>query len=97
LPERALGDPKGSPPTGDLFCGVLFIIKIKNMKKFIKENWLKVVIIFTVIIITAGLFYWYEWRPNEIRKNCANETKKSVILSKLHDNLYNQCLRENGL
>ena len=63
------------------------------MKKFIKENWFKV----AILLVIVSLFYWYEWRPNEIRKNCANETKKSVILSKLHENLYNQCLRENGL
>ena len=31
LPERALGDPKGSLPTGGLFCKDLFIINIKNM------------------------------------------------------------------
>ena len=67
------------------------------MKKFIKENWFKVAIIFIIITAVTGLFYWYEWRPNQIRKNCAIETEKSVLLSKLHDNLYNQCLRENGL
>jgi hypothetical protein len=39
-----LGDPtcppdrqEGSPPTGDLFCKVLFIIKIKNMKTKFKD------------------------------------------------------------
>ncbi len=32
LPERASGDLKGLPPTGDLFCKILFIIKIENMK-----------------------------------------------------------------
>jgi len=45
LPERASGDPKGSPPTGDLFCKVLFIVKIKNMKKFIEENWFKILLV----------------------------------------------------
>ena len=68
-----------------------------TMKKFITENWFKVVIIFIVVIIVTGLFYWYEWRPSEIRKNCAIKTEKSVLASKLHENLYNQCLKENGL
>ena len=31
LSERALGNPKGLSPTGDLFCKVCFIVKIKNM------------------------------------------------------------------
>ena len=63
------------------------------MKKFIKENWFK----FVILLVIFGLFYWYEWRPSEIKKECAEKTQKSVLVSKLHDNLYNQCLRENGL
>ncbi len=55
MPERALGDPKGSSPTGDLFCEVLFVIKIKNMKKFIKPFVLGIGSIILGFVL-AGLF-----------------------------------------
>jgi len=42
------------------------------MKKFIKENWLKLSIFFILIIIAYSIFYWYEWRPTQIKKECAN-------------------------
>lgn len=27
----------------------------------------------TTIIIFAGLFYWFQWRPSQIRKKCFSE------------------------
>lgn len=42
-----------------------------NMKKFIKENWFKLSIIITVLIIVTGLFFWYEYRPYKAKKDCA--------------------------
>lgn len=55
------------------------------MKEFVKKNWFKAIFIFMVVIIVTGLFYWYEWRPNEIRKNC-----NSQVLNKIHDIYSNQ-------
>ncbi len=56
MPERALGDPKGSPPTGDLFCKVLFIIKIENMNKLIDKSFIFGVGAAILVSIFAGLF-----------------------------------------
>jgi preprotein translocase subunit YajC len=35
-------------------------------------NW---IIVGTIIVIISGLFYWYEWRPSEVRQNCHKEAK----------------------
>jgi len=40
--------------------------------KYKAINW---IIIGTIIVIISGLFYWYEWRPSEVRKNCYREAK----------------------
>lgn len=70
------------------------------MKKFIKENWFKIII----LLVLVGLFYWYEWRPSEIKKDCnkeAVEKARSVEdgnqAMKIYDARYKSCLRENGL
>ena len=38
----------------------------KIIKKFVKQNGFKIVISLSLV----GLFYWYEWRPSEIKKKC---------------------------
>ena len=67
------------------------------MKKYIKENWFKI----AIVIIIAGLFYWYEWRPSEIKKEChsyaTNKSSLSMNYISAYDNAYKQCLRKNGL
>ena len=81
------------------------------MKKFIKENWFKLTIIFIIVIITSGLFYWYEYRPSEIKKECfrgavdftheafEKEDSKGSLeeFKKAYDLFYINCLRKNGL
>ncbi|MCK4797620.1 MAG: hypothetical protein KAT05_09575 [Spirochaetes bacterium] len=70
------------------------------MKKIIKENWFKIV----VLLILVGLFYWYEYRPSEIKKQCNKESvEKAKNIEdgnqaiKIYDARYKSCLRENGL
>lgn len=41
-----------------------------------------------ILVILGGVFYWFQWRPSEIRKECSGEV---VPL------LYQQCLHERGL
>ena len=75
------------------------------MKKFIKENWFKMSIVFITIIILTGLFYWYEYRPSEIKKDCHNIASASIgkgieafsFGQNLYEGRYQKCLRENGL
>ncbi|MCK5084498.1 MAG: hypothetical protein KAQ64_02495 [Candidatus Pacebacteria bacterium] len=68
------------------------------MKKFIKENWFKIV----VLLVLLGLFYWYEWRPNKIIKQCSlNALDRAKIIKNSdredYEYFYRKCLRENGL
>jgi hypothetical protein len=68
------------------------------MKKFIKENWFKL----AILLVIAGLFYWHEWRPSEIKKDCFFISKEGasymrVTYSNEINFIYENCLRENGL
>ena len=44
------------------------------------------------LVIILGAFYWYEYRPSEIREKC-NKSSISVISEKI----YQSCLRDHGL
>lgn len=46
---------------------------------WIKENWFKVAIIIVLVFASTFLFYWHEWRPREIRKECYSETYGSAL------------------
>ena len=55
-------------------------VKSKNMKKIkeilIKLNDWKFIIL--IILIIGGAFYWYEWRPAQINKECLKKMKVAV-------------------
>lgn len=64
----------------------------------------------TIIVITVGvvffcaIFYWYEWRPSEIRKECnqialSKQTENLTLLGKQahYDYDFKACLNEKGL
>jgi len=53
-------------------------------------------IILIVIIILGIAFYWFEWRPAQIRKECSERSKVAIYGSN-YNNLFNQCLHEKGL
>jgi uncharacterized membrane protein len=50
-------------------------------------------IILIVLLILGFSFYWYAWRPRQIRNNC----KKGIIGIGLDaEQSYNKCLNERG-
>ncbi len=69
------------------------------MKEKIKKYWWIII----VILIIGGVFYWFQWRPGQIRKECNIRALKSGIESKLsggsggYDLFYRSCLRDKGL
>lgn len=69
------------------------------MEKFIKTN--RILIIGVVFL--AFLFYWYEWRPTEIKKRCneiaiQNATKGASLHRDQNYKIeYEVCLRSNGV
>lgn len=66
------------------------------------------VIVILLVILGSGIFYWFQIRPSEIRKECSKETKIRVqqeedapgepnYTSKQVNNWYRICLIEHGL
>ncbi|GMX57833.1 MAG: hypothetical protein YFSK_1630 [Candidatus Yanofskyibacterium parasiticum] len=76
------------------------------MKNFLANNWFKLAIIVIAALTIAGYFYWYAWRPNEIKQQCYTEAefdKNSVLeldtaaRQKLINNYYQDCLLRFGI
>ena len=44
------------------------------------------------LVIIAGAFYWYEYRPTQIRKEC-----NKPLSSQLSEKFYQSCLRSHGI
>lgn len=42
----------------------------KEFVSSIKKNWLALLIVFSFTLIAAGWFYWFQWRPAQIRSKC---------------------------
>ncbi len=71
------------------------------MKEWLKKNEQSWPIVMLIALIVLA-FYWYSWRPHQIRKTCANDaTLRGFMTLGRSDNFneapYNQCLRQNGL
>jgi len=79
------------------------------MKNWLKENWFKVGLLAILFIFIAGAFYWYEWRPMQIRQHCneialngARNCKRlfvndCLIDSTAYNEKYDACVRDHGL
>ncbi|MFA6422814.1 MAG: hypothetical protein WCV92_05465 [Candidatus Buchananbacteria bacterium] len=65
-----------------------------------------VVVLTLLLLILVGIFYWFEWRPSQIRKNCyasaiknpfknpnATESERRSELNFIYQN----CLKIKGL
>lgn len=64
-----------------------------------KNNLLTIYLIICLIFI-AGWFYWFQWRPTQIRKECLNEVKEKAKDKTTLDEgnyLYGICLISRGL
>lgn len=51
------------------------------------------VISIIILLVLGFAFYWFEWRPTEIRKSCADTA--SVFSD--GDRFYKNCVMQNGL
>lgn len=55
-----------------------------------------------ILLILSGAFYWFEWRPTEIKKGCYEDaigTAKSADGStrEVYEFFYKACIQKNGL
>ena len=46
---------------------------MSKYKILIKENWFKLSILLLLLISIGSAFYWYGWRPTQIKKECVNK------------------------
>jgi CHASE3 domain sensor protein len=54
-----------------------------------------VLLIILLLGILGGIFYWFAYRPSEIRKSCYEETRETS--RRIRDDEYRRCLMKNGL
>ena len=62
----------------------------------------KIILILVILGLVGGWFYWYQWRPVQIRKECLEEVNKRIdepgeISVKKAENVYGFCLMEHGM
>lgn len=58
-----------------------------------------ITVLIIVLFIIGFLFYWYEWRPSNIRKECTDYAKEADarFIMVDYDTTYEKCLTEHGL
>ena len=54
-------------------------------------------IIILISIILLGIFYWFQLRPTQIRKECSKNLIGFSSIEQNGEKNYNRCLREKGL
>lgn len=71
------------------------------MKKIKKNKWF-----ILVILVIGGLFYWFQYRPSEIRKDCYKEVEDMAgeVTTLMrgtgktgYDKIFTSCLNRNGI
>lgn len=51
-----------------------------------------------VLLIGAGLFFWYEYRPGMVRERCSIEAEKRADKDPfVYEIIYRHCLRTHGI
>lgn len=80
-------------------------------KKNVNTKKIILIIIIPLLIIGGFLFYWYEYRPSQITKECANTAKEKAIkkrqvnedtteekfLTNDYNTYFEWCLQEKGM
>ena len=76
---------------------------MKKIKEILtKLNNQKLIVIVLLILVIAGAFYWYEWRPSQAYKFCTKKQLESIKQNKYQsiENLkflYSICLSNKGI
>lgn len=53
--------------------------------------------IVTVVLAMGGVFYWFQWRPSQIRSDCDNYARGKYNYYDAYINAYTACLHKEGL
>lgn len=71
-----------------------------------KRETLVKIIAFWILLLIAGWFYWYEWRPAKIRGRCLAQVQSSLRVVSVSNDIernrlieleYKNCIRVWGL
>jgi len=76
-------------------------LKFKKPTRFL-------IVTLLILILAALSFYWFEWRPVQVRAKCAESAADKALLAaeaaqsisgyvELEEFLYKRCVRKNGL
>mgnify|MGYP001585033674 FL=1 len=65
------------------------------MKEIIKKYWWIIII----VLLLVGMFYWFQWRPAQIRKECGVELVSSYYDEEIErgNARYKECIIKHGL
>lgn len=74
----------------------------ERAKNWLKENWFKTGLLTILIVFVVSAFYWYSWRPTQIKQRCSAEARldgfAALGRSRVEINAYYQdCLMRFGL
>lgn len=64
------------------------------MKK-INLNINKILNYLVLFLLFSFIFYWFSYKPRQIRSNCSSKTQPTSIEG--NEFIYKHCLRQNGL
>ena len=79
-------------------------LKLSDYVNFVKFIWksmsfrLKILILITIVL--SFLFYWYEYRPSHIRKECASEIPGNIHIRPAYEawqRIFDACIKSKGL
>ncbi len=66
----------------------------------------KIILVVIILAVLGGAFYWFQWRPTQIRKECSKYNSEEIIKARIDKSsflspsmfqTYEDCLREHGL
>jgi len=63
-----------------------------------KTNWILIVLVIIILLsLIVGAFYWFEYRPTQIKKDCSWTEYETGRWREARESEYERCLRRNGL
>lgn len=76
----------------------IFEEKVEVASKKRGTNWILIAIIITIFLgLIGGAFYWFEYRPTQIKKDCSWTEYETGKWREARESEYEKCIRRNGL
>jgi hypothetical protein len=79
-----------------VFGVYLYRLNRKILSFISSTTWRYIFIPLVIMSLFAVAFYWFQWRPSEVRKKCANEIVNTSG-QRIKNNKYRECLLKEGM